>query len=195
MSIFPSQFELDGTSGVILALYSTILSRGIAGVRSDMDDPMGKLMDDQWKCSQAMVNLLLTGRAACNVFNDVTETEDNVVMKGIQGRSEVGVLALAEHYKAGKVGTYLKTPRLPIWLIHSEKHFSVLFSLKKELLSDWKAERRFDLFYYDGLGRQQQEIRLTVAPTDDEMVPPLELCIRTKWCDAEIDWNGIDPIL
>lgn len=127
-----------------------------------------------------MVNLLLTGRAACNVFNDVTETEDNVVMKGIQGRSEVGVLALAEHYKAGKVsangflfhirhfgyvqvGTYLKTPRLPIWLIHSEKHFSVLFSLKKELLSDWKAERRFDLFYYDGLGRQQQEIRLTVG--------------------------------
>jgi hypothetical protein len=116
-----------------------------------------------------MVNLLLTGRAVCNVFNDVIETEaDSRVMKGIPARNDIGLLALSEHYKAGRVGTYLKTPRFPIWIVHSEKHYSVLFSLKKELLSDWKAERRFDLFFYDGLffdglARQQQEIRLTVG--------------------------------
>uniref|UniRef100_A0A0B6ZB67 Deubiquitinating enzyme MINDY-3/4 conserved domain-containing protein n=2 Tax=Arion vulgaris TaxID=1028688 RepID=A0A0B6ZB67_9EUPU len=51
---------------------------------------------------------------------------------------------------------------------------------------------------------QQEETRLTVStinqsykrPTiDDDLVPPLEHCIRTKWEDAEIDWNGTEPIL
>jgi len=39
----------------------------------------------------------------------------------------------------------------------------VLFCIKKELTSDWKAEKRFDLFYYDGLARQQEQIKLTIG--------------------------------
>lgn len=62
-----------------------------------------------------------------------------------------------------QVGTYLKTPRFPVWVVCSESHFSVLFALRRELLSDWKAERRFDLFYWDGLARQDEQIRLTVG--------------------------------
>ena len=45
----------------------------------------------------------------------------------------------------------------------SESHFSVLFCLKKDLTSDWKAEKKFDLIYYDGLARQQHEIRLSIG--------------------------------
>lgn len=62
-----------------------------------------------------------------------------------------------------QVGTYMKTPRYPIWVICSESHFSVMFCARKELTSDWKAEKRFDLYYYDGLARQQEEIRLTIG--------------------------------
>ena len=61
------------------------------------------------------------------------------------------------------MGTYLKTPKCPIWVVCSESHFSVLFSTRLDLVSDWKAERRFDLFYYDGLARQQEEIKLTIC--------------------------------
>ncbi|GCB79541.1 hypothetical protein scyTo_0019561, partial [Scyliorhinus torazame] len=100
------------------------------------------------------------------------------------------------------VGSFLKTPKFPIWVVCSESHFSVLFGLKKELMSDWKFERRFDLYYYDGLANQQDEIRLTVDASegcsvegDDDLIPPLELCIRTKWKGAFVDWNGTDPIL
>lgn len=64
-----------------------------------------------------------------------------------------------------QVGCFLKTPRFPIWVVCSESHFSVLFSLQPELLSDWKTERLFDLYYYDGLANQQEEIRLTVGET------------------------------
>lgn len=50
-------------------------------------------------------------------------------------------------------------------MVCSESHFSILFSLQPELLSDWRAERLFDLYYYDGLANQQEEIRLTVGKT------------------------------
>lgn len=59
-----------------------------------------------------------------------------------------------------KVGAYLKTPRYPIWLLCSESHFSVLFGLQRELLA---SQDQFDLYYYDGLANQQEEIRLTVC--------------------------------
>ena len=39
----------------------------------------------------------------------------------------------------------------------------MLFCLEKDLLADWKTERRFDLYYYDGLANQEEEIRLTVG--------------------------------
>ncbi|XP_061180433.1 probable ubiquitin carboxyl-terminal hydrolase MINDY-4 [Saccostrea echinata] len=202
-------FMTDGKGGVILTLYSAIFSRYIDQVREDMDEPTGKLMGAHGYCTQDMVNLYLTGKATSNVFNDKIELDsgtgsDVTVLKGITGRSNIGLLSLFEHYKSCQVGTYLKTPKYPIWVVCSESHFSVLFSIKKELVSDWKAERRFDLYYYDGLARQQEEIKLTIDTVDmgyqtekseDDLVPPLELCIRTKWSGANVDWNGSEPLL
>lgn len=76
---------------------------------------------------------------------------------GQQVASGTPVLPLAQ------VGCFLKTPRFPVWVVCSESHFSVLFSLRPELLQDWRAERLFDLYYYDGLANQQEQIRLTVG--------------------------------
>lgn len=202
-------FMTDGTGGVILTLYSVILSRYIDQVREDMDEPTGKLMGAHGYCTQDMVNLYLTGKANSNVFNDKIELDsgtgsDVTILKGVTGRSNIGLLSLFEHYKSCQVGTYLKTPKYPIWVVCSESHFSVLFSIKKELISDWKAERRFDLYYYDGLARQQEEIKLTIDTVDmgfktpsseEDLVPPLEHCIRTKWSGANVDWNGTEPLL
>lgn len=53
----------------------------------------------------------------------------------------------------------------------SESHFSVLFSLQPELLRDWRTERLFDLYYYDGLANQQEQIRLTVGATGPHPIP------------------------
>lgn len=30
---------------------------------------------------------------------------------------------------------------------------------------------------------------------EEELVPPLEKCIRTKWNGAQVDWNDTEPIL
>ncbi|MBN3273721.1 MINY4 hydrolase, partial [Polyodon spathula] len=159
------QFEL-GPYGCILLTLSAILSRSTDLVIKDFDVPTNSLIGAHGYCTQELVNLLLTGRAVSNVFNDVLELDsgngNSTVLNGITGRSDIGLLSLFEHYNLCKVGSYLKTPKYPIWVICSESHFSVLFCVRKELMNDWRMERRFDLYYYDGLANQQEEIRLTV---------------------------------
>ncbi|MBZ3876036.1 Protein FAM188B [Sciurus carolinensis] len=184
------QFQA-GPYGCVLLTLSAILSRSLELVRQDFDVPTTHLIGAHGYCTQELVNLLLTGRAVSNVFNDVVELDSGngniTLLRGIAARSDVGFLSLFEHYNVCQVGCFLKTPRFPIWVVCSESHFSVLFSLQMELLSDWKSERLFDLYYYDGLANQQEQIRLTIDTTQtipedslDDFVPPLELCIRTK---------------
>ncbi|XP_027551329.1 probable ubiquitin carboxyl-terminal hydrolase MINDY-4 isoform X3 [Neopelma chrysocephalum] len=199
------QFEI-GPCGCILLTVSVILSRSINLVRNDFDVLTNRLIGSHGYCTQELVNLLLTGKAVSNVFNNVIELDSGngniTILKGITSRSDIGLLSLFEHYDVCQVGCYLKTPKYPIWLVCSESHFSVLFCLEKDLLSDWKTGRRFDLYYYDGLANQDEEIRLTVDTTqvctedkENDLTPPLEHCIRTKWQGAVIDWNGTEPIL
>nr|XP_031310992.1 probable ubiquitin carboxyl-terminal hydrolase MINDY-4 isoform X1 [Camelus dromedarius] len=175
-------------------------------IRQDFDVPTNHLIGAHGYCTQELVNLLLTGKAVSNVFNNVVELDSGdgniTLLKGIATRSDIGFLSLFEHYNVCQVGCFLKTPKFPIWVVCSESHFSVLFSLQLELLSDWKTERLFDLYYYDGLANQQEQIRLTIDTSqtipedrDSDLVPPLELCIRTKWKGASVNWNGSDPIL
>ncbi|NXP25685.1 MINY4 hydrolase, partial [Scytalopus superciliaris] len=184
------QFEI-GPCGCILLTVSVILSRSINLVRNDFDVLTNRLIGSHGYCTQELVNLLLTGRAVSNVFNNVIELDSGngniTILKGITSRSDIGLLSLFEHYDVCQVGCYLKTPKYPIWLVCSESHFSVLFCLEKDLLSDWKTGRRFDLYYYDGLANQDEEIRLTVDTTqvctedkENDLTPPLEHCIRTK---------------
>lgn len=201
-----TQFESDGSSGCILFLYSVILSRSIEMVRSDMDEPNGTLMGAHNYCTQEMVNLLLTSKAVSNTFDNVMEVDtggaEKNIFKGLEKQSEIGLLSLFEHYKSCEVGMNFKTPKYPIWVICSESHFSILFSVDRNLLDDWKSEKKFDLYYYDGLARQDEEIKLTIDTTQDcpeykdtDLVPPLEHCIRTRWKNAVVDWNGTEPIL
>ncbi|XP_032858752.2 probable ubiquitin carboxyl-terminal hydrolase MINDY-4 isoform X2 [Tyto alba] len=199
------QFEI-GPCGCILLTVSVILSRSISLVRNDFDVLTNRLIGSHGYCTQELVNLLLTGKAVSNVFNNEIELDSGngniTILKGITSRSDIGLLSLFEHYDVCQVGCYLKTPKYPIWLVCSESHFSVLFCLEKDLLGDWKTEQRFDLYYYDGLANQEEEIRLTVDTTqmcaeekENDLTPPLEHCIRTKWQGAVIDWNGTEPIL
>ncbi|KAM5156845.1 putative ubiquitin carboxyl-terminal hydrolase MINDY-4 [Mantella aurantiaca] len=200
-----NQFE-RGPFGCILLTVSSVLSRSIDLVQKDFDVPTNCLIGAHAYCTQELVNLILGGKAVSNVFNDIVELDsgngNSTVLKGVPSRSDIGFLSLFEHYSVCQVGSYLKTPKYPIWVVCSESHFSVLFCAKKDLVSDWRAERRFDLYYYDGLANQQEEIRLTVDTSgnyvedeDNDLVPPLEFCIRTKWKGAVVDWNGTDPIL
>ncbi|XP_029939020.1 probable ubiquitin carboxyl-terminal hydrolase MINDY-4 [Salarias fasciatus] len=202
------QFE-TGAFGCLLLTVSAVLSRSIEKVREDMDVPTTTLIGAHGYCTQELVNLLLCGRSVSNVFDnemDLDSGNGNVtLLKGIRSQCDVGLLSLFEHYNICKVGAHLKSPRFPIWVVCSESHFSVLFGLQRELLTCEDRGLEFDLYYYDGLANQQEEIRLTVSlgkmttssshDVDTDLIPPLDLCIKTRWKDASVNWNDTEPIL
>jgi hypothetical protein len=84
-----------------------------------------------------------------------------------------------------------------VWVTYMESHFTVLFSIERNI-----TKKIFDLYFYDQLGNQGEQYRITVDTTrskdtdeDDDLVPPLEDTIATKWSPCVCDWNGSEPLL
>ncbi|NXH13847.1 MIY4B hydrolase, partial [Bucco capensis] len=102
----------------------------------------------------------------------------------------------------------LRTPQVPVWLCSLCGRHGVLFSTNSLLLSSWKAERQFQLYFYSGQQEQISTTHLTVDThchhwEEDQSKnpsrpgkrrPAMEMVIRTKWAGATITWNGTDPI-
>nr|XP_020477501.1 protein FAM188B2 [Monopterus albus] len=213
-------FKEEGSHGVILFLYSLICSRTVDRLREDLDSTTSHLLHlslGDFVCCQALLNLLLTGRGSPHVFNGMRYSQEDDLplerrLQGVLARSDVGYLHWSrEQMERGtlpQVGSMLKTPRFPVWLCCINGSFSVLFSLNRTLLSNWKVEQMFQLYYYHGQSSQKTPARLTVdthshhwevKSTDSGGDPetryhPLEMTIRTKWAGATIDWNGTAPL-
>ena len=209
-----SYFMQKDGGGVVCLVYSCLLSRGLEEVENDMDSNFGqapKMIGNHGYANQEMVNLFLTGYATSNLFDgekrfedEDTGTSDCIVMRGVGQKGDVGFLTLFEAFQSVEVGVHLKTPTCPIWVVCSESHYSCLFSpLAKHVTVDDK-ERKLDIFYYDPLGEQEEEIRLSLnkdtkdvpdGGEETDLIPPIDKVIRTKWGQVGIDWNGVDPIL
>ncbi|KAI9326595.1 hypothetical protein DFJ73DRAFT_783310 [Zopfochytrium polystomum] len=214
--------------GLIQLLYSAVLSRGVETIRDeDFDDRECSLLGRHSYCTQELVNLLMLGQATSNVHDgDIClggDGPDKKILKGIKRASQFGYLSLFEHYGSIKVGEYLKNPTLPIFIVCSESHFSVLFSVDRTAVAVTAPSSStvvaasqhhhrpapFSLVYYDGLAGQTGEIVLTIYPPSDPagkrragggeddgaLIPSLELVVRTKWRGARVDWNGTEPLL
>ncbi|XP_075998042.1 inactive ubiquitin carboxyl-terminal hydrolase MINDY-4B [Genypterus blacodes] len=212
-------FKDAASHGVILFLYSLICSRTIDRLREDLDSSTSHLLQirmGNFVCRQALLNLLLTGRASPYVFNG-TELfgEDGQPLErplqGILTRSDVGYLHWSREQMdrdtLPQVGSMLKTPRCPVWVCCINSSYSVLFSLNHTLLSDWRTEHLFQLYFYNGQATQKTAATLTIdthshhweAPSKDSDLDPekrissLEMTVRTKWEGAAINWNGLTP--
>lgn len=133
-----------GSGGVLLFLMSLALSRGIPNIQGDMDDATARLTSQFGHCSQELLNLLLTGRAVSNVFDNTLRPSGELVCRGIQKRPVIGYLTQLESMRYLEVGGYYKTPRFPIWVVGSTSHFTVLFgdaACLKESASDVLLEK------------------------------------------------------
>ncbi|GIL85880.1 hypothetical protein Vretifemale_14407 [Volvox reticuliferus] len=137
--------------GVVLLVMSLVLSRGVDNVRADMDEPNNSLMGMHGYCTQELVNMIVLGVANSNVFDGNKHLDGSTVLKGISRRCRVGLLTLFEWYKYVEVGPSLKNPTLPVWVICSESHFTVLFAQDARALQN---QLPFDLYYYDELANQ-----------------------------------------
>ncbi|XP_061810587.1 ubiquitin carboxyl-terminal hydrolase MINDY-3 [Nerophis lumbriciformis] len=123
-----------GCCGVLLFLYSVILTKGIENIRNEIQDTMEPLIDPvHGHGSQSLVNLLVTGHAVSNVWDGERECS-GMKLHGIHKQAAVGFLTLMESLRYCKVGAFLKSPEFPIWIIGSETHLSVFFTKEMSLV-------------------------------------------------------------
>ncbi|KAI9912730.1 hypothetical protein PsorP6_006125 [Peronosclerospora sorghi] len=116
--------------GVINFTYSVLRTKGVAVVRSEMDDSTSSLTGAFGHCTQELVNLLLTGQAVSNVFDGAVPLgESGLFLRGIPQQARIGYLTHLEALQYCQVGSYYKSPQFPVWVIGSSSHFSVGFSL------------------------------------------------------------------
>ncbi|KAM5292433.1 inactive ubiquitin carboxyl-terminal hydrolase MINDY-4B [Ctenodactylus gundi] len=207
-------FKGEGSHGVILFLYSLIFSRTFERLQDDLDVTTAHLLQPHaggFLCRQAVLNMILTGKASPNVFNGCEKGESQERLRGVVARSDIGYLQWGQDAskddRFSQVGSMLKTPKFPIWLCNINGNCSILFCTNRQLLSDWKMECLFDLYFYSGQPSQKKPARLTIDThshhwerdrREDKRRPaqrcsPVEMAIRTKWREATINWNGTYP--
>ena len=97
------------TPGVLLILLSLLMTRGVDVVQHEFSAPSGllSLIGEDACCEQAVVNLIISGRA----INEVGE--DSWVMG--QTLPKVGFLTVEGGFHPA---TVLKTPIYPVWVAH-----------------------------------------------------------------------------
>lgn len=62
---------LSGRFGVLLFLYSVMLTRGLETIKTELNDSTEPLIDDTYGYgSQSLINLMLTGSATAHVFDN-----------------------------------------------------------------------------------------------------------------------------
>lgn len=148
--------EFMGPSGVLLYLYSVIITKGIEQIKNEVEDPGEPLIDGiHGHGSQSLVNLLITSKAVSHVWDNDKDIS-GLKLQGVTKRACIGFLSFMEHLRYCEVGWNLKNPEYPVWLIGSETHLTVLFSKNKNLVItetlESNARRIFQRFDPEGNG-------------------------------------------
>ncbi|XP_008060397.1 ubiquitin carboxyl-terminal hydrolase MINDY-3 isoform X2 [Carlito syrichta] len=91
------QYSMWGNKfGVLLFLYSVLLTKGIENIKNEIEDASEPLIDPVYgHGSQSLINLLLTGHAVSNVWDGDRECS-GMKLLGIHEQASVGFLTLME---------------------------------------------------------------------------------------------------
>ncbi|KAK1311291.1 hypothetical protein QJS10_CPA08g01330 [Acorus calamus] len=122
--------------GAMLFLISALLSRGLDLIQADRDDPTLPLVTAPFgHASQEIVNLLLCGQAAPNVFDGRMDIGGGMFLNGIPDKAKIVPQFLQR-------GPKLETPQWPIWVVGSDSHYTVLFSPNISVQDENEYEER-----------------------------------------------------
>ncbi|CAL1526448.1 unnamed protein product [Lymnaea stagnalis] len=126
--------EFQSSFGVLLYLYSLLLTKGVQQIKNEVEDPSEPLIDGVYgHGSQSLINLLLTSQATSYVWDNDKDIA-GLKLRGIEKQSSIGFLTLLEHMRYCEVGWFYKNPKYPVWILGSETHLTVLFSSAESLV-------------------------------------------------------------
>jgi len=193
-------FHMPG--GVLLLVLSLVQTRGSNSLKEDMDDPNFSHLTSQFgHCSQELLNLLLTGTATSNVFDNTVNVDNSgLVCRGVSRRPAVGYLTQLESLRYCSVGSFYKTPTFPVWVLGSQNHFSVLFSSDPDAVRESESESVLERCRraFRGVDNAQENgfIRASFLPAvlkslEDDLPQLREANLPTLSATLEVDGAGI----
>ena len=103
----PLQY-FSANGGVLLLVLSLLECRGLEKVKSDMDDSSSTLTSQFGHSSQELINILLTGQAVSNVFDNHVDMGGGLICRGIQAQPAIGYLTQLESHRYCEVGAFYK---------------------------------------------------------------------------------------
>eukprot|EP01127_Copromyxa_protea_P015952 TRINITY_DN4671_c0_g1_i1.p1 TRINITY_DN4671_c0_g1~~TRINITY_DN4671_c0_g1_i1.p1 ORF type:complete len:536 (-),score=75.16 TRINITY_DN4671_c0_g1_i1:216-1823(-) len=126
--------QFQGEGGVVLFLYSLVLTRGVKQVKEDMVYDASTLVVGNWGlCSQALVNLCIIGQALPGVDDDSMLKFREDIEIGLLTYEEVENMTFGSGYSL--LTDSLKHPKFPIWIVHGGDHYTTLFGFDSENIS------------------------------------------------------------
>lgn len=133
---YSEQFHvLADECGVLLLLYTVLLTKGLECVVSEVSDTSEPLIHGTYGYGgQALINLMLTGHAVPYVWDNEQDV-GGLKLKGITQQSDIGFITLMEQMQYCTVGFFYKNPKNPVWVMGSETHLTVLFSSERRLVA------------------------------------------------------------
>eukprot|EP00834_Sanchytrium_tribonematis_P004294 NODE_203_length_12996_cov_1.033961.p4 type:complete len:379 gc:universal NODE_203_length_12996_cov_1.033961:8108-9244(+) len=122
IEIFKGNTIRNSSHAILATLYSCILTRGFDQIMRDVSCNLPLIDNDENAFgSQSVVNLMLVGEAIIDTLDH--EQASIIGMQGIKYRSEIGFMTpIAE-----MVGNRLMNPKHPIWILHFDSHYTVMF--------------------------------------------------------------------
>ncbi|BES92101.1 unnamed protein product [Nesidiocoris tenuis] len=180
---------LRETFGVLLFLYSVLCTKGIEALHCEVADPLEPFVDcEHGYGSQSLINLMISGRAVAHVWN-FDQDICGLKLKGVNKQCHVGFLTLLEHLRYCEVGSFLKNPINPVWVLGSETHLTVLFSFEKRLVSaetpSEVARRVFKSYDPEGNNFISSSLLQDVMSSLDLVSDPEYVDIMRKKLDSE----------
>ncbi|CAF0762571.1 unnamed protein product [Adineta steineri] len=196
-------------NGVIIFLYSLMLSRTLKKLIDDLDHT--RLVGDRDESTIQMVTLALTGRALHYFHNGVIDVDsDGNLMEhpqyGVKDRCSVGFIYWSKHeddgfYHKQETGSMLRTPKVPVWLVCLNRRYGIMFSTNINLLNNWIYENYFQLHIYTGLKKQEEPCLLSIDTREqypasiygnffedtDQFTPDFIQLLQTRWAGCKIE--------
>ncbi|CAF1515026.1 unnamed protein product, partial [Rotaria sordida] len=201
--------------GVIIFLYSLMLSRTLKKLIDDLDHV--RLVGERDESTIEMITLALTGRALHYLHNGIIDVDSNGNLMekpqyGVKNRSPVGFLYCSKYdedsfWHKQEIGSMLRTPKVPVWLICLNRRYGIIFSTNVNLLNNWIYENYFQLHIYSGLKKQENSCIVSIDTRqqypasiygdlfeeNDHRIPDIIQLLQTRWPGCIIE--NIEDIL
>eukprot|EP01130_Rhizamoeba_saxonica_P009976 TRINITY_DN4081_c0_g1_i1.p1 TRINITY_DN4081_c0_g1~~TRINITY_DN4081_c0_g1_i1.p1 ORF type:complete len:301 (+),score=52.30 TRINITY_DN4081_c0_g1_i1:574-1476(+) len=158
-------FINDG--GLILYLYSIVTTRGFHLLNEEIGNFTTLVSSQLGFCTQELVNLVTYGRAVSNISPPVDPDQNYFV------KQDIGIITVEDiEYQIALQGKKLvddafKYPKYPIWILHGDSHYTVLFTFS---YTPGENFSQLLMYHYNGLPPGGPRLSTLIIKNGDALV-------------------------